>query len=343
MIRRRIGPFFAVLLIVLAASVLVSVSIGSVSVPLWDVVRILISGLPGMEGAASEIGMPYRRIILDVRLPVVMMAMFVGAGLSSSGASMQGLFKNPLVDPFIIGISAGGALGYVVGIIATVGAPYYIANPVRIVLSFLFSVGAVFLAYNIARKGSRVPLTHLLLAGVALSASLTAATQLLVYLSIEDPVPVIFSLMGSASNSRWWEVGVVAPVVLVGTVLLMAFGRDLNAFSAGEETARSLGVNVERSKVLVLLLASLISAIGVPFVGMVGFVGLMVPHMIRRFTGPDQRVLLPACAIFGGAFLVLCDLFSRSVIDVTIPLGIVTGLLGGGFFIYLLKGRRWRG
>ncbi|MGA1849165.1 MAG: FecCD family ABC transporter permease [Thermoplasmatota archaeon] len=339
--RRGKGPLFAVLLIILAASVVLAVSIGSVKMPLWDVVRILISQLPGMGGAASGIGAPYRRIILDVRLPVVMMALFVGAGLSSSGASMQGLFKNPLVDPFIIGISAGGALGYVVGILATEGAPYYLVNPVRIVLSFLFSVGAVFLAYTVARKGSKVPLTHLLLAGVALSASLTAATQLLVYLRIEDPTPVIFSLMGSASNSRWWEVGVVAPVVTLGTILLMAFGRDLNAFSAGEETARNLGVNVEWSKVAVLLLASLVSAIGVPFVGMIGFVGLMVPHMVRRFTGPDQRVLLPASALFGGSFLVLCDLFSRSVIDVTIPLGIVTGLLGGAFFIYLLKGRRW--
>ncbi len=346
---------FIFLIILLLISILVGISIGPENLYLPHIVRGLISGLPGLDWAArgftlkgplgleSHFGpLPrgYQTIILDIRLPVVVMALFVGVGLSVSGASLQGLFKNPLVDPFIIGISAGGAFGYVLAVILTEGASIWISQFLKVLLSFLFSVGTVFMAYLLSRTGSKVPLTYLLLAGVALSASLTAATQMMVYLSVENPTPVIFSLMGSCSLTKWWEIGIVAPVILMGTLVLSAFGRDLNAFSAGEETAKHLGVDTERSKTTILVLASLMAAITVPFCGMIGFVGLMVPHIMRRFIGSDQRLLIPASALFGGAFLIICDLVARSLLDVTIPLGIITGLLGGIFFIYLLKAKR---
>ena len=357
---RKVGRngTFILLFILLAISILFGISIGSENLYLPYIIRGLISGLPGLDWVAEgftwkgPLGLEryfqalprgYQTIILDIRLPVVIMALFVGAGLSVSGASLQGLFKNPLVDPFIIGISAGGAFGYVIAVNLTEGASLWVSQIMKILLSFLFSVGTVFSAYLLSRTGTKVPLTHLLLAGVALSASLTAATQMLVYLSVENPIPVIFSLMGSCSLSRWWEIGIVAPVVLIGTLTLSAFGRDLNAFSAGEETAKHLGVDTERSKTAILVIASLMAAITVPFCGMIGFVGLMVPHIMRRFIGSDQRFLIPASALFGGAFLIICDLVARSMLDVTIPLGIITGLLGGVFFVYLLKARRLSG
>ncbi|MFO8051764.1 MAG: iron ABC transporter permease [Thermoplasmatota archaeon] len=357
----RVGGWkvtFLILLLLLVISILVAVSIGSENLFLPHILRAIISGIPGMSWAAGEftwsgplgserhfdtLPVGYRTIVLRIRLPVVIMALFAGAGLSVSGSSLQGLFKNPLVDPFIIGISAGGAFGYVIAVMITEGASLWVSQITRILLSFIFSVGTVFLAYLLSRTGSRVPLTHLLLAGIALSASLTAATQMLVYLTIENPTPIIFSLMGNCSLSRWWEISIVAPVVILGTALLSLFGRDLNAFSSGEVTAKHLGVDTERSKTAILIVASLMAAITVPFCGMIGFVGLMVPHIMRRFIGPDQRYLIPASALLGGSFLIICDLVARTLLDVTIPLGIITGLLGGAFFIYLLRARKVRG
>jgi iron complex transport system permease protein len=269
------------------------------------------------------------------------MALFVGAGLSSSGAAMQGLFKNPLVDPFIIGISAGGAFGLVLGLLIGDRVGFLDGYLIRIILSFLFAMGTVTAAYMLSKTGNRIPLTNLLLAGVALSASITAATQLAVYLFVENPTPLIFSLMGSCSNSTWSEVAIVAPVVVIGTALLSFYGKELNAFSTGEEGAKQLGVDVERSKLIILGLGTLVAAITIPFCGMIGFVGLMIPHIVRRIIGPDHRFLVPGSAIFGASFLILSDLFSRSILEATIPLGIVTGLIGGAFFIYLLRARRF--
>jgi iron complex transport system permease protein len=283
----------------------------------------------------------YRKtIILTVRLPIVLMALFTGIGLSSSGASMQGLFKNPLVDPFIIGISAGGAFGWVMGGLLTVDASGFLVRPVRILLCLSFSLGTVLFAYGISRSGNRVPVANLLLAGIAASSVLTSATYLLIYFYVENPAELIFSLMGTCGNSKWSELTWVAPTVVVGSIFLWVMSRDLNAFSAGEEGAMHLGVDVERSKAMILLSASVIAAISVPFCGIIGFVGLIIPHAVRRFIGPDHRLLVPMSALAGGGFLILSDAFSRSVSDVVIPLGIVTGLVGGAFFLYLLIARR---
>jgi len=336
--RRRLA--FAILFVLLLVSVIAGVSIGPVAIPLWNVIRILLANLPGLSGLSDGIPSSHGTIVMDIRLPVVIMALFVGAGLSSSGAAMQGLFKNPLVDPFIIGISAGGAFGWVLGLLLGERIGFIDSDIVRVGLSFLIGMGTVAAAYSLSRTGNRIPLTNLLLAGVALSAAMTAATQLAVYLFVENPTPVIFSLMGSCSNSKWSEVAIVAPVVLVGVIVLSFYGRELNAFSTGEEGAKYLGVDVEKMKVVILIFGTIVAAISIPFCGMIGFVGLMVPHIVRRLIGPDHRFLVPGSALFGGAFLIFCDLFSRTVLNVAIPLGIVTGLIGGAFFIYLLRARR---
>jgi iron complex transport system permease protein len=332
---------FTVFIIILLVTILIGVSIGPVAIPLLDIVKVIIGHIPGLSFIGDEVPSKYDTIVMSLRLPIVIMALFVGAGLSSSGAAMQGLFKNPLVDPFIIGISAGGAFGLVLGLLIGDHVVFLDGYLLRIILSFMFAMGTVTAAYMLSRTGNRIPLTNLLLAGVALSASITAATQLAVYLFVENPTPLIFSLMGSCSNSTWSEVVIVAPVVVIGTVLLSFFGKELNAFSTGEEGAKQLGVDVERSKLIILGLGTLVAAITIPFCGMIGFVGLMIPHIVRRMIGPDHRFLVPGSAIFGASFLILSDLFSRSILNITIPLGIVTGLIGGAFFIYLLRVRRF--
>ena len=339
--KKRRPLTFAVFTLILIIAVLVGIGIGPVNIPLLDVIKVIIGSIPGLSSVGKNVPSSYGTIVMDLRLPVVIMALFVGAGLSSSGAAMQGLFKNPLVDPFIIGISAGGAFGWVIGLL--IGNHFGILNStlIRVGLSFLFAMGTVTAAYMLSKTGNRIPLTNLLLAGVALSASITAATQLAVYLFVENPTPLIFSLMGSCSNSKWSEVSIVGPVVIAGTILLSLYGKELNAFSTGEEGAKQLGVEVERTKIVILGLGTLVAAISIPFCGMVGFVGLIIPHIVRRIIGPDHRFLVPGSALFGASFLILCDLFSRSVLDVAIPLGIVTGLIGGAFFLYLLRTRRF--
>ncbi len=330
-----IGLFIELVLVLLLA-----ISIGTADIPFDEVWKILLK-----EGTGYDITDPdnlpgWETIMINIRLPLVMMAMFVGAGLATSGASLQGLFKNPLVDPFIIGISAGGAFGWVIGLIITLEMTDAWVNWFRAGLSFIGAMATVTIAYMVARTGNKIPLANLLLAGVAISAALTAGTQFGIYTFIENPRSLLISLLGTCGGSTWEELLIVAPVVIIGFIGSMVLSKDLNAFTMGEDDARSLGVNVERSKILILILSSVMAAVTVPFCGMIGFVGLMVPHIMRRFTGPDHRFLLPASAMFGGIFLVLSDLVSRSILDRIIPLGIITGLIGGVFFLYLLSSRR---
>lgn len=329
-----------VLVILLICALIAGISVGSVGIPLMDIFQILISSLPGSHLLPLDYTASDRLIIIDIRIPVVLMAMFTGIALSSSGASMQGLFRNPLVDPFIIGISAGGAFGWIAALLLTRGISGPHIDLIRIAVSFMFGMGTVMTAYAVARSGNRVPVANLLLAGIALSALLTSATYLLIYFFIENPSEMIFSLMGTCGNSTWEELVIVVPIVLIGTAILLIFSRDLNAFSTGEEGAKHLGVEVERSKLIILGAGSLVTAVTIPFCGVIGFVGLIIPHIMRRIIGPDHRFLVPASALAGGIFVILSDLFSRAALDVIIPLGIVTGLIGGGFFIYILITRR---
>jgi iron complex transport system permease protein len=338
-LRKGAPLFFGICLSLLLALFLAGISLGPVRVPLTDVLRALLSALPGAEGAYDGPD-GWRTIVLRIRLPAVVMAIAVGAALSSAGSSLQGLFRNDLVDPFIIGISAGGALGWVVGSILGPGPGWAGETLPRMALCFLLSMGAVLAAYAIARRGPEVPVPNLLLAGIAISAMLTSTAQALIYLFVDNPAETIFSLMGGLGGTRWSEVALVVPVSALGVLVLALLGKELNAFGAGEEGARHMGVPLERSKVAIIGAASLLTAVTIPFCGIIGFVGLIVPHIARRFVGPDQRVLIPASALLGAGFLVACDLVARSATGIVIPLGIVTGALGGAFFIYLLASRR---
>jgi len=338
--RRRTGWTFLVTSSVLGiAAIVLSVSLGPVRVPLAEILRIIIYGITGLDGVY---GGPesWKLIILELRLPVALMGALVGASLSASGASLQGLFRNDLADPFIIGISAGGALGWIVGSLVSQDWSWIAQTVTRLTLSFALGLTSVLVAYGIARRGSRVPIANMLLAGVAVSALLTSFAQVLIYLFVENPAEMIFSLMGGLGNTRWFEVAIVAPAAIGGITILAYLGTEVNAFAAGEEAASHLGVSVERSKALVIGLSALVTAVTIPFCGVIGFVGLMVPHITRRFVGPDHRVLVPASALLGAGFLVACDILTRTITQAVIPLGMVTGMIGGGFFLYLLTIRR---
>jgi len=338
--RRRL--FFMSASVLLLVAVVLSILIGPEDLPVSAILKSLLNRLPGVD---FQVPYKYEKIVINYRLPVVLTALFVGGGLAVSGASLQGLFQNPLVDPYIIGISAGGAFGYVLGSIITVDIQsIFVSRALIILLTFSISLVTVFLAYFLSRTGGKVSISHLLLAGIALSAFLTSITQILAYFFIDNPKVVIISLLGSCSNLTWAEVAVVVAVTSICSAILMLFGRDLNAFSSGEDSAKRLGVEVETSKFLILGLSTLIASVTIPFCGIIGFVGLIIPHVVRVFLGPDHRWLLPGSVLCGGAFLVFCDLFARTIIrPYQIPVGIVTGVVGGMFFIYLISvKRRWR-
>lgn len=260
---------------------------------------------------------------------------------------MQGLLRNPMADPYVIGVSAGASVGAAAAFVL-LGSIGWGGSALGLGITPLFAfVGAalaVTIVYLIARVGNRVPIITLLLAGVALNTVLSAVLSVLIYFAQRHLQALIYWLMGSFAGRGWVHVGAILPYFLIGSVIALCFARDLNALSLGEEAATTLGVPVERVKLLLLLAATLLTAGAVAVSGIIGFVGLLIPHLIRLLFGPDHRLLLPASALLGASFLVLADLLARSLLPtVELPVGVLTSLAGGPFFLYLLRRREVRG
>lgn len=316
-------------------------SVGAYPIPIADVVAavalkasqplhaVLGSAGAGL-GADATIPRVYEVVLFDIRLPRVLLAMVVGSALAVSGAVLQAIFRNPLVDSYILGISSGAAFGaaLAVGLSLSLGV-----TP----LAFLFALLAVSLTYSLARIGGRVTPISLVLAGIIVNAFFSAFTSLLKFLMEQEKlVVVVHWLMGSFADADWHAVRTVAPVVLAGCALVCAMRWQLNILSFGEE-AKALGVEVERLKAAFVAAASLVTASAVAFCGIIGWVGLMVPHIVRMAFGPDHRTLVPLAATVGASFMVLADTLARSVTTYEIPVGILTTLLGIPFFAYLLR------
>lgn len=311
------------LLISLLLAILLSLLIGSVRIPPEEILRVLL-------GAAEDENS--RKIILEVRLPRILMAVFVGAALSLSGAVVQAIFRNPMADPYILGVSSGAACGAVVGM-ALFPSLLSISS-----FAFLGGLLAVFTVYEIAKSNGRVPVDTLLLSGIAVGAFLSAVTSLIMYLTGNYHNAMSW-LLGSLRNPNWNDVAVASAFTLLGGLAIYFFSRELNVMLLGEETAVYVGVDPEKVKRLMMGLVALITSISVAFTGIIGFVGLVVPHMMRRIIGPDHRVLLPASFLFGATLLVLSDLLARNLTEAEIPIGVITAMFGAPFFIYLIKRR----
>ena len=332
----RAAGWSAALAGLLVAVAVVSAGVGPVSLPPDVVAGILVSsaaealGFGGVGPTAPETA---TTIVTAIRLPRIALAAVVGFGLATAGTVMQGFFRNPMADPSIIGVSSGAAVGAVAVIALGAVGPFGLEAA-----AFVGALLAAFSVYLIATRGGRTPVATLLLAGVAVQALLGAVVSLLLLLSGENLREAIYWLMGHLHRSEWSDVAVAGPLVAVGFLLLLPFVRELNALLLGEEDAHAVGVNVERTKVLLLAGASLVTAVAVSVAGVIGFVGLIVPHAVRLVVGPDHRVLLPASAFAGAAFLVATDTVAR-VGAAELPVGIVTAFLGAPFFLYLLRDR----
>jgi iron complex transport system permease protein len=323
-----------VLLVIVAA---LATSTGSVSIPFRDTFSILVDRLPFVDITPTW-SSAISTVILEIRLPRVVLAGLVGAALATAGATYQGLFRNPLADPYLIGVAQGASLGAVIGFLLPMT---WLGHNIIPVLAFTGALLSTATVYGLARVGKTLPVTTLILAGVALGALLGSIVSYLIISSGDKMHGIIFWLMGSFSLSQWSEVMVVAPYVIVGTAVIIIFARILNVMQLDEEQAQQLGVNVERLKLILLAAATLITAASVSFVGTIGFVGIIIPHAVRLIWGSDHRFLLPLAWLTGAVFMILTDLVARTVLSPTeIPIGVITAICGAPFFLYLLRRRK---
>ena len=324
----------ALLLLVIAFAT----SVGSVDIPFSTTASILISGLPFIDITPTWTD-AMETIVLEIRLPRVILAGLVGASLAIAGATYQGLFRNPLADPYLIGVAQGAALGAVIGFLLPVSLLGTSIGLIPI-LAFAGALVSIAVVYSLARVGRTLPLTTLILAGVALGALLGAIVAYLALTSGQMVRGILFWLTGSFSLSQWSEAWVVLPIFVLGATIIMLFARSLNIMQLDEEQAQQLGINVERLKLILLIAATLVTAAAVSFVGIIGFVGIIIPHAVRLIWGPDHRFLLPLSILSGAVFLILADVLARTLAAPSeIPIGVITALFGAPFFLYLLRRR----
>lgn len=342
--KTRFAQVIIILFIVLLFSIGLFSTIGSADISTLDTFKIIGSKTPFLRKwiDISHINKSQMSIIWNIRLPRVLLGALVGASLSTAGASFQGMFKNPMADPYIIGISSGAALGATIAIILKLNFSLLGFSAISIA-AFLGGLFAVGLVYNIARIKNQIPVTTLLLSGVAIGQFLTAIMSFLMVIYNKDMAKIIYWTMGNLSGKGWNPI-ITLSIPVVTTILIISFfARDLNIMLTGEESAESLGVDVEKTKIYILLLGTFMTSIVVAVSGIIGFVGLIIPHIVRIIIGPDHRVLIPASALLGGIFMIFADTIARMIISpIEIPVGIITALFGGPFFIYLLRAKMKR-
>ena len=321
--------------LLLIAIILLSTMLGSAKIAPLHSMRILFLSLVGLGRGESG---TEQTIILSIRFPRALLAGLVGAGLSVSGTVFQALLRNPLADPYILGVSSGAAVGAIIAMITGLGA-FSFGIPLASSLGALLTIITVF--YFGKQEGKIHPNT-LLLAGVIISSFLSALIMFFISISQREELrSIIFWLMGDFSSSNYETLWITFPYLSIGFFLIYLHSRQLNLILLGEENAVQLGVNVERLKWVSYFLASLVTAASVSVCGLIGFVGLIVPHSVRLLFGPDHRLLLPCSALLGASFLIASDTIARTLLGpVELPVGVVTAAFGGPFFIYLLRTRK---
>lgn len=320
-----------------------AVAFGSVYIPATSVIAIVFSKLDFFR-QPEQVTSSWDTIIWNIRFPRVVLALLVGASLGISGATYQGLFKNPLADPYLIGVASGASLGativFLTGLPFTYG--YFSLLPLA---SFCGGLAAVSLSYLISIKSGDTQLSTLLLAGLAIGAFATSITGILMLGSDPDLRPLLSWLMGGFIRAQWSHSILIIPYMTVGIIFILGYSRLLNTMQLEEYYSESLGVDVEKAKRVLIISATLMTAVAVSFSGLIGFVGLIAPHVVRLIWGTDYRTILPLSGIAGAIFLVLADLTARTVVSpIELPVGIITALVGSPFFVYLLlKAKRTMG
>lgn len=329
----RLAVGAAALGLLTLATALISLNVGPVPIPANHVLAILLSTI-GID--VGQFTRTEQLVIEQIRMPRIVVGALVGAALGVAGTTMQGLFRNPMADPGIIGVSAGGALGAVIAIATGLTGLFFLALPA---MAFAGAMCAAFLVYGIAAVGGRFSMATLLLAGVAVNAFLGAIVSAIIVLHPDNGAlrEILFWLSGGLESRAWEHVRVSAPLVLGGLAVTLLMARDLNLLMLGDSEARSMGVRVGPTRVILLAAASMVTGAAVAVSGTIAFVGLVTPHVLRLILGPDHRVLLPASALGGAVFVLLADTVARSLVaPAELRVGIITAFVGAPFFIFLL-------
>jgi iron complex transport system permease protein len=332
---RSLAPTLSLAAAATAAVVLFAIGWGTVHIAPGTTLSVLLDQLPFVDTHGH---MPVEEaIIWEVRAPRVVLAGIVGATLAFSGAAYQAVFRNPLAEPYLIGVAAGASVGATLIIVS----PFFVAAGLLSPLppaAFAGALIAVALAYGLARTSGGVPTTNLILSGVAISALGTALVTYLMLTYSERTLEVLSWVLGGFNTATWTRAGIALPYIVLAAAVIMPCARILNVMQLDEDQARQLGVNVERMKLVVLGMASLATAAAVAVSGLIGFVGLLVPHTVRLIWGPDYRRVLPLSAFFGASFLILADVVARSIDGGReVPIGVITAVVGAPFFLLLLR------
>ncbi len=307
-----------ILLCGIVVMAVISTGMGSIQVPVGEIIN---------PSTAPDY---VRTIIFDIRLPRILMALLIGMMLASSGVVVQSVFQNPLADPYIIGIAASATFGAVLAFI------FKMPDIMYGISAFVSCLASTFIIFHLSNRGGKVNVTTLLIIGIAVSSFIGAMTSFAMYLIGEDSFKITMWLMGYLGNATWRKVGILLLPLILSLIFFFMNRSQLDALLSGDEEAHSLGIDVHKLKVRVLSVASLVVAFSVAFSGMIGFVGLIIPHSIRMITGPSNSKLLPNAALAGGFFLLICDTIGRMVLaPVEVPIGVVTAFFGAPFFLYL--------
>ncbi len=328
------------LVFVTCAAIIVSSGMGYMHITVTDTLQVLWAKFCGNDALLAGLDKAVPFVVMDVRLPRILTAALVGGGLAMSGVVYQGILLNPLADPYTLGVSSGAAFGASLALLANIMFPGVLSVPL---LAFAGAVATLFVVLHLSSFNGQISANTLILSGVIVAAILSAGISFMKYLADEQVAVIIFWLMGSFASRSWADVGIVAMAVTIGLMITLYYGRDLNIMSLGGRSADSLGVETARTRKILLITASMVTAICVAVSGIIGFIGLIVPHLMRFFVGPDNRKLLPVSLFAGAALLLTADTVTRAVLPAEVPIGVLTALIGGPFFCVIFRRKQKRG
>lgn len=337
--RKKIGIHFVWLGILLIVVILFASSVGSANLSMLDSLKIIMQRIPGIRSLVE--GDLYRdvyvKIIWQVRLPRILLAGICGSSLAVVGACFQGLFRNPLADPHILGISSGAAVGATFAMLSGISLSFFGLGVIGI-FAFIGAIITAVLVYRISCVGNKLPVVHILLTGTAVNSMLSAFISLLMSIKREQIEKVYLWTLGSFSSANWKKVLFLLIFALLCSIVISLHAKDLNLISTGEEAAESLGVDTSKTKKILIIVGALLIAACVSVSGIIGFVGLIIPHCVRLISGPRYQKLLPISCFLGAIFMILCDTLARTLISPSeLPVGVITSILGGPYFIILLQ------
>ncbi len=326
----------------LVLMILISLSMGYIHIPMLDIISILYGKISGNLQILENISETYLTVIFDVRLPRILTSAIVGAALAVSGGLFQGILLNPLADPYTLGVSAGAAFGASIAILLNLSAAFVSVPAFAFTGACTTLFLVMFLSYSSKNPSLSLSSNNLILSGIIVAAILSAGISFLKFIANEQVSVIIFWLMGSFASKTWTDFFAVLIFLMIGLFISMFFARDLNLISLGAKSATSLGVDLKKVTIILLVTGSMLAAICVSVSGIIGFVGLLVPHTVRFITGPDNRKLIPLSMIAGAFLLLFADTITRAVLPHEIPIGVLTALTGGPVFCWIFKKNRFK-